>query len=280
MFLCFVSIINRDMDFALIMDIVVLVIVFVSAAVAFLRGFVREVLTIVGLVGASLVALTAGPALSPGLENWLTADIPADEIEKARLWGYIPYDVAASAIAYLGLFVITLVVLSIISHYVAKSVHAIGLGPVDRSLGVVFGIARGFVLLGLLYLPFHILMSEEEKEDWFGTSHTVSYVEYSSDMMVALMPESWTRDTEAEEDIDPLKDLTGENDEKSVKGTDEEAAEGDEPAENTEGYDELERQAIDALINNQDRLKNMMRDRGANTNTTEEVETNESAVNE
>ena len=245
------------MDFALILDIVVLVILLVSAAVAFLRGFVREVLTIVGLVGAALVSLTAGPALSPGIEGWLTADLPADtDLEKARLWGYVPYDVAAAAISYLGLFVVTLIVLSVISHFIAKSVHAVGLGPVDRSLGVVFGLARGFVLVGLLYLPFHILMNKEEKDDWFGTSHALPYVEYSSDMMLALMPESWTRTDEedAEEKLDPLKDLTGEGAEKKDIGTDEDAA---EPQEGI-GYDDMERKAIDTLIENQDRIKQLM----------------------
>ena len=248
------------MDFALIMDIVVLVIIFVSAAVAFLRGFVREVLTIIGLVGAALVALTAGPALTPGLEGWLVSDIPADEsVNDAMLWGYIPYDVAAAAISYLGLFIITLIILSIISHYIAKSVHAVGLGPVDRSLGVVFGIARGFVLIGLLYLPFHILMNDEEKEEWFGDSNTATYVEYSSNMMLTLMPESWTRTSEDNEegDIDPLKNLTGENDKKKASkkdvGTDESAAE-----EDGIGYDDIEREAIDRLIENQDRLKEIM----------------------
>lgn len=247
------------MDFALILDIVVLTIVLVSAVVAFLRGFVREVLTIVGLVGAALMALTAGPALTPGILDWLVSDLPADaDVEEARLWGYVPYDVAAAAIAYLGIFVITLITLSVISHFIAKSVHAVGLGPVDRSFGVVFGAARGFVLVGLLYLPFHILMKAEEKEDWFGTAHTLGYVEYSSELILSLMPESWSRADKEESDddkADPLKDLTGENDEPALDiGTDEEAAE----QQNSVGYDDIERQAIDALIENQDRIKSLL----------------------
>lgn len=251
------------MDFALIMDIIVLVIILISAVVAFLRGFVREVLTIVGLAGAALVSLTVGPALTPGIQDWLMADIPADKIDEARLWGYIPYDVASAAMSYLGLFVVTLIVLSIISHYIAKSVHAIGLGPVDRSLGVVFGVARGFVLVGLLYLPFHILMNDEEKKEWFGDSETLSYVEYSSDMMLALMPESWTRTKEDHHDADPLKNLTGEND--AVKkdiGTDEDEAEQDKGI----GYDDIERQAIDALIENQDRIKEIINNNSDSAN--------------
>ena len=221
------------------------------------------VLTIVGLAGAAIVALTAGPVLAPGLEDWLTSDIAADDLEEARLWGYVPYDIAASAMAYLGLFIITLIVLSIISHYIAKSVHAVGLGPVDRSLGVVFGLVRGFILIGLLYLPFHILMNKEEKEDWFGTSFTKTYVEYSSEMMLSFMPESWTRNSEGDESDempDPLKDLTGENDDPDI-GTDEDAAEEEKDDETSMGYDDMERQAIDALIENQEKMRDLIRDR-------------------
>jgi membrane protein required for colicin V production len=249
------------MDFALILDIIVIIILLISCGVAFLRGFVREVLTILGLVGAALVAFTAGPVLAPGMESWLSSGVPADELEDARLWGVIPYDIAASAFTYAGLFLVTLIILSILSHYIAKSVHAIGLGPVDRSLGVVFGIVRALVLIGLLYMPFHILMADEDKEDWFGTSNTITYVESTSDFLIGFMPESWERKTEESEEensLDPLKDLTGEEETAKPVGTDEEAAE--KQGNNDAGYDDLQRQAIDLLIENQDRVQDFIRD--------------------
>jgi len=243
------------MDFALILDIVVVVIMLLSCIVAFLRGFVREVLTILGLGGAALTALVAGPKLAPGIENWLTdGGLPEDS--EAQLWGFVPYDIAAMVFAYIGIFVITLIVLSIISHYIAKSVHAVGLGSVDRSLGVIFGVARGLVLIGLLYMPFHILMEEEDKEDWFGKSHTYSYVEQTSEAMAGLMPESWTRqsddgDTEEDEDIDPLKDLTGEEDIKASKKTIilEEGGLDDKS---------MEEKALNVLIENKDKIQEMI----------------------
>jgi membrane protein required for colicin V production len=249
------------MDFALILDIVVIAIVLISAVVAFLRGFVREVLTILGLVGASMTALTAGPKLAPGLEKWLTSDIPADDLDGAKMWGMIPYDIAAGFFAYVGLFVITLVALSLISHWIAKSVHAVGLGPVDRSLGVVFGIGRAFVLIGLLYMPFYILMEDKDKDDWFGKSHAISYVTYSSEIMMGLMPDSWSisnddGETTEEEDgegaLDPLGDLTGENEDTQTDKTPSDA----EPK--TIGYDDVQRQAIDVLIENQDKIKDLI----------------------
>lgn len=241
------------MDFALIMDLVVLGILVISSVVAFLRGFVREVLTILGLGGAGIVALTVAPMLTGGLEAWLSEGAE----EGQRLWGFVPYDIAAAVFSYAGVFVITLVIMSVISHWIAKSVHAIGLGPIDRSLGVVFGIIRALILIGLLYMPFHLLMEEEDKENWFGNSMTIGYVEELSDFMTALMPESLQREAEEEGDeTDPLGELTGEDEKGETTdapqplpdtGTDEEAADRETGA----GYDADTRQAIDDLIDDQ-----------------------------
>ena len=242
------------MDFALILDVVVVAILLISCVISFLRGFVREILTIFGIFGAAITALVAGPKLSPGIESWLLGDLPPDTEEK--LWGFVPYDLAAPVIAYAGLFIVTLILLSVISHYIAKSVHALGLGPVDRSLGVVFGLARGLLLIGLLYLPFYILMEEKDKEELFASSHSYSYVEYTSGFLVSIMPESLKRDAKedsTEEPVDPLKDLTGENDEptdSSSSGTEEPEAENQSRT--------LEERAIDVLMDNQDTIKDMI----------------------
>ncbi len=253
------------MDFALVLDIIVVVILLISCVVAFLRGFVREVLTILGLGGAALTALVVGPKLAPGIEGWLTGGLPEDS--EQQLWGFIPYDIGAMVFAYIGLFIITLIVLSIISHYIAKSVHAVGLGAIDRSLGVVFGVVRGLILIGLLYMPFHILMEQKDKDDWFGTSHTFMYVEQTSEIMAGFMPESWTREADEEgtteettdEELDPLKDLTGENDADMV-GTEESVIDTESPAEEKT----MEDRAIDVLIDNQDKIKDLIQGNSTN----------------
>lgn len=252
------------MDFALILDIAVVVIILISSVVAFLRGFVREVLTILGLVGASMTALTAGPKLAPGIETWLTKDLGEDAIDE-KMWGMIPYDIAAGFFAYAGLFVITLVALSLISHWIAKSVHAVGLGPVDRSMGVVFGVLRGVILIGFLYMPFHILMNSKDKKEWFGSSNTYSYVEYTSEIMTAMLPESWSRkgsdkENDEDENLDPLKNLTGENgkDFGNNKNDEDDEDDVDGTSENGTGYDDIQRQAIDVLIENQDKVKGLI----------------------
>lgn len=241
----------------MILDIVVIAVILISSVVAFLRGFVREVLTILGFVGAVLASLTIGPKFLPGIEGWLVSDIPQDDLEGAKLWGVIPFDIAAAVLAYAGIFVVTLIVLSVISHFIAKSVHAIGLGPIDRSLGVVFGVLRGCVLIGLLYMPFHILMDEEDKKDWFSTSHSITYVETFSEIMMGLMPESWMRESgdsdegKADKNLDPLKNLTGE--EKAEQSSTQKTLEQDDP-----NSSDIESQAMDVLIKNKDQIKNII----------------------
>ena len=49
--------------------------------------------------------------------------------------------------------------------------------PQDRSLGVIFGVARALLLLGLFYLPFHLMMPEKPKEEFFANSQTHYFIE-------------------------------------------------------------------------------------------------------
>ena len=54
------------------------------------------------------------------------------------------------------------------------AVNAMGLGPVDRSLGVFFGVARALLLLGLVYLPFHLLLDDDARRISSKTARLIS----------------------------------------------------------------------------------------------------------
>ncbi len=169
------------------LDLVVLGILLFSALVAFMRGFIREVLTICGLIGAAIASLYGGPAFSATTKSWIV-DENAEKPQK--LFDLVPYDMLATALAYLLVFVFVLVALNVAAHYISKAARAAGLGPVDRSLGVVFGLGRGVLLIGLLYLPLHVILSDEQKEEWFGNAKTLPYVVYTAELMQALLPDS------------------------------------------------------------------------------------------
>lgn len=178
----------------MILDILVAILLLISALIAFLRGFIREVLTILGTVGALLAAYIGGPLLSPSVRGWMGAE----DVENApRFLDIVPYTLIADVLAYGGIFVVVVIILSLISHALAEGAKKIGLGAVDRTLGVIFGLVRGVILLGLLYLPIHLLVDDATKETWFNGSRTHIYLEYTAEWMSGFLPER----QQAEEDL-------------------------------------------------------------------------------
>lgn len=169
----------------MIVDIVVGAVVLISALISFMRGFIREVLTIIGVVGGILAAYFIGPSFIPIVNGWYGIENGAEEIPK--IMDLIPLDIAAAVTAYAIIFLVVVAVLSVASHFLAAGAKAVGLGPVDRTLGVIFGIARALVLLGLLYIPFQY-MKTEDKEKLFAESKTHIFVEKTSSFLHSFFP--------------------------------------------------------------------------------------------
>ena len=172
----------------MIFDLIVLTVLLISAGIAFLRGFIREVLTILGVVGGLVAAYFGGPILSPVVRGWFSSGEDAEASQK--LFNLIPYDIAADALAYGSVFIIVVIVLSIASHLLSGWAKAIGLGAIDRTLGVIFGLVRGVIILALLYLPVHVLVDQELRDGWFKESRTHFYVAGTADWMMKLLPEA------------------------------------------------------------------------------------------
>jgi membrane protein required for colicin V production len=124
------------------LDYAVFGVLLVSIAWGVWRGLVREVISILGWVIAFLAAnLLAGP-----LAEVLPKAIPTPELRLAA--------------AFVGVFVGSLIVTSLLGLLLSKAVHAVGLAAIDRVLGGMFGIVRGLLLVlaaallaGLTALP-------------------------------------------------------------------------------------------------------------------------------
>ena len=115
-------------------DGVFLAVIAVSAILAFFRGFVREVLGIGAWAGALVAALLARPHVLPYVSPHV--DPP---------W-------LADAVGAGGVFLAVLIVLMVIIHWIANQVQGSVLGGLDRTLGILFGIARGAILLVVAYI--------------------------------------------------------------------------------------------------------------------------------
>jgi len=115
-------------------DYGILIIVALSALISVMRGFVREALSLAAWVAAFWVAFSFHQHL---------ATLFVDHIEAPSI---------RLISAFALLFVVTLVLCAILNNLVAKLVEKSGLSGTDRMLGVLFGIARGAVVVAILVL--------------------------------------------------------------------------------------------------------------------------------
>lgn len=98
------------------------------------RGIVSEVLALIAWIAAILAGRAFAHQLAPVFASWL----------KEAAWQY--------AAAFATIIVVVLVAVALLRYAVSKLLHAIGLGPLDRFLGALFGIVRGVLVVGLCVL--------------------------------------------------------------------------------------------------------------------------------
>lgn len=190
----------------MLVDIFVILVLLVSVVIAILRGFIREVLTIFGLAGGAAAAYMFAPLLTPSMRGWLGV---TDEAEPAKLMDIVPYTVVADVLSYAVIFIVFVIILSVLSHFLAEFVKNMGLGAIDRSLGAVFGLVRGALVLGLLYLPIlHFVEEDQMKEDlpFLHESQTRIYLAATSQWINGFLPNDLEENEDAEDGIKQLSE--------------------------------------------------------------------------
>jgi membrane protein required for colicin V production len=115
-------------------DIVIPVIIAISALLSLMRGFVREAFSLIGWLAAFWVALNFAKSL---------ADLFLGSISVPSL---------RIVVAFTALFVVTLVLASLVNHLACQLVRRTGLTGTDRMVGMVFGVVRGAVVVSVLVL--------------------------------------------------------------------------------------------------------------------------------
>ena len=209
-----------------VIDIGVIIIILVSAVLAYARGFVHEVLSVGGWLGAFLATIFFYPYVPPYARE------------------YIPVELAADLAAGAAIFVITLVILSLTARAISARVKDSALNMLDRSLGFLFGIARGALVVCVLYLGVEFLIPQDEQPEWITSARTMPLITRGSAMIVELLPEDTDIDLELPE-INK-EELTQEIFKKMV------APEPEAETKNeTDGYNEDEREKMERLIESQ-----------------------------
>jgi membrane protein required for colicin V production len=152
-------------------DLIVLGMLGLSALVGFVRGAVREVVTVAAFALASLVSIvslrfTRGLAESAVEPDW-----------------------AAPAVAVVIVFVIVYIALRVLGARLTETVQKSALGPVDRAAGLGVGLVRGLLVLGVFHLVFHAVTPADRVPRWISGAVFYPMTDATSDFLKVLARE-------------------------------------------------------------------------------------------
>ena len=146
----------------------------VSGVLAMIRGFSLEVLSVASWVAAAAAAVYFYPALAPFAKTY-TASISSNQTLA---------DVAAAGV----IFLVTLIIVSFVTMRIADFIVDSKIGPLDRTLGFVFGAARGALLVVVGLLFFNWLVPENQPK-WIAEAKSKPMLESIGEGIVQLLPD-------------------------------------------------------------------------------------------
>jgi membrane protein required for colicin V production len=152
-------------------DLIVLAVLAVSALLAFARGFAREALGIGAWLGAAIVAVWAEPLAEPQFRQWLgTPDL-------------------VMPVSYGAVFLVTLLVLLLVSHWISALIQGSVISGVDRTLGLAFGIVRGAAVLVFVYIVAGTVLPVEKWPPQVLAARSLPLVYQGAIWVVGWLPE-------------------------------------------------------------------------------------------
>lgn len=146
-------------------DVAVIAILAVSALLAAVRGLVREILSLVSWLGAVAAAYFGFPHLKPIVQP------------------YLQHEFVATVAALLVVFSLTLALFLWLSDRVERWMHASVFNLSDRLLGLLFGLARGALLVCAIYLGLSAVWPRANQPSWIANAQARPYVETGVDYL-------------------------------------------------------------------------------------------------
>jgi membrane protein required for colicin V production len=154
-----------------VVDIAILAVLLLSALAAFSRGFVREVLAVGSWIAAIFAVIYLLAPARPFLRQYITYPLLADGITGAVI------------------FVATLAVCTTLASYLSRNIRGGALGAVDRSLGLLFGLARGVILVCLAYmLMIWVMPQDKDRPAWLQQARSLPMVASAAEYLRSLVP--------------------------------------------------------------------------------------------
>ena len=150
-------------------DYIIIVIIAVSAVISLLRGFVRESLALAGWILAVWISMFYMHPMAIFIDQYL--NLPPSIL---------------SLVSFALLFILTLIITALVSNLIAKLVDKTGLSGTDRAIGMLFGIARGIIIVGIIVLLAGFTLVPQDP--WWKESVLIPHFQQIAVMMKEFLP--------------------------------------------------------------------------------------------
>jgi membrane protein required for colicin V production len=154
-----------------LLDIVLIAVMLVSGLLAMVRGFMREVLSITAWIIAAAATLYSYAKLLPYAKQYFNNDV-----------------VAALAVVG-GVFLVTLLVVSVMTIRVSDMVLDSRVGALDRTLGFLFGLGRGLVIVVVAYQFFIWLVPDRSQPVWVKSAKSRVVLAGTGQWLMSMLPD-------------------------------------------------------------------------------------------
>ena len=207
-------------------DLAIFVVILISGALAFVRGFVHELLAVAAWIGAAVAMVYGLPHVLPYARDLIAIKILAE--------------IAAGA----SIFILVLVGLSVLTHMLSRHIRESSLGAVDRSLGLLFGFLRGAFLVCVVWIVLLWGLPREDHPAWIAEARALPLVEQGADVILEALPEDLRPDLTQNAGTPPSLQLLikPEVSTTPTSGSDQAGPDGDA------GYKDAERKDLQRLL--------------------------------
>ncbi|GAC1042714.1 CvpA family protein [Rhizobium sp. No.120] len=178
-----------------IFDGIVIGVILFSAVLAMVRGFSREILSIVSWGGSAVAAYYLYPLLVPYALQY-KADTKIATIASAAV-----------------IFLLALIIISFITIRIADFIIDSRIGALDRTLGFLFGAARGLLLMVVVVAFWNWLVAPAARPNWVNNAKSKPFLDSMVEKLTAALPQDIQARLPAEilNKIAPKQQGSGEN---------------------------------------------------------------------
>jgi membrane protein required for colicin V production len=155
------------------LDVFLIAVMLISGLLAMVRGFMREVMSIAAWGAAAIAAFYSFPRLLPLATQYFAS------------WN----EWVVKGIVLGGVFLATLIIVSVVTVRISDKILDSRIGALDRTLGFLFGLARGLIIVVVAFIFFDWLVPQKSQPEAVRSAKSRVVLQSTGDWLKSLLPD-------------------------------------------------------------------------------------------